>query len=128
MNDLIAVGLYIGGIWALSLLGLKSIRDSQQAEEKLKDACEAAIIATNIVGSIAAAFALGVGQINTWGAGIQAVLIFTVPFLAMGAVYKKFKRRGVTWMSVIFVAVFTLLSMGMVFNWIHLGDAVIPGP
>lgn len=78
-----AVGIFITGIWGLSLVSLTSIRKSEEADTRTKDAAAVAIIAVNIVGAIAGAASAGYITLNIgvagawWGAGI-----FSVPFLA----------------------------------------------
>lgn len=98
MEDLITFGSLVGGTWALSLFGLKSIRDSAEAEEPLKDAAAAAIIAVNFIAGMAASVYLGWNLDNDMSGAVVAGFIFLVPFIAMASIYFHAKWRT-RWVS-----------------------------
>lgn len=100
MTDLIAFGAFLGGIWALSLLSLKVIRDSEHAESRLRDAAAAAIVALSFLAGLAASFAYGWNFLfsdssnsnelgSSWIGAILASGLFLVPFAAMTIVYRR---------------------------------------
>ncbi|MFJ6002566.1 hypothetical protein [Arthrobacter sp. NPDC092385] len=101
MGGLIQYGVFVGGLWALSLLGLKAIRDADGVGKATKEAATVAILATNFVSSMAAAFVLGVAALQTAGGGLLAVALFLVPFIAMLVSYLRAKsKKG--WAAVVF--------------------------
>lgn len=125
MNDLVEFGLFVGGIWALSLLGLKSIHDTPEAEKRLKDASALAIVAVTLVGAVAGAFALGLSRFETIGSGLLASFIFLIPFVAMAVVYFHKKNRAGIWVLGVWIALFILLSVGLTFSWAGLNENVV---
>jgi hypothetical protein len=87
-----ALGGLFAAIWALSLASLKSIRDSEHADEPTKDAAAAAMIGLVIVISMGSAAGLGYTFAqHAWGALLGA-FIFAAPFIAMWVVYVRRKR------------------------------------
>ncbi|WP_159555465.1 hypothetical protein [Citricoccus sp. K5] len=86
MNDLVTAGAFIGGIWVLSLIGLKAIRDSKYASVATQDSAAVAIVAMSIIGAGSGAYLLAEEQLSE-GQGWVGIVAFLIPFVAMGVVY-----------------------------------------
>lgn len=110
MTDLIVFGSFVGGVWALSLLSLKVIRDSEYAEKRLRDAAALAIVALSFIAGGAASAVYGWNFLfaddpnadqktgSPMGAGL-AVGLFLVPFIAMGIAILFSKKSETTEMQ-----------------------------
>lgn len=103
LDDLLVLGGLFAGVWALSLAFLVRIRsDKSGAEEELKDAAGAAILALHAIAGGAAAAALGWNISSKLSDAILAVLIFLIPFAAMGMVYTYKKRPSRKYLCLIY--------------------------
>lgn len=95
MNDLVVLlGLFVA-VWGLALALLKRIVSSANAQQELKDAAEASVIALHTVAALVAAAALGWNLDNNPYEAIFAVLIFGIPFIAMTTIYLRKKSHRV---------------------------------